>query len=576
MRFVIAIVLFVVAFVSVGFGIAQRTVLAGPSSVSRSVTVDGSAPLTMVRPAALHGHDGTQTVTVTGGKTIFVAAGRDTDVRAWIGSTDYNVVGWNTTKAAFTARTVDGTAKTAPSPAGSDLWVQEYTGSTELTRKINAPADVALLVAADGKAAAPSRISVTWPLDNSTPWSTPLVIGGIGVLVLGLLAFIWALVHARRSRGPRRKTPKTPRNPRPPQLKRAPERKQIDAPGRGRRRSTVLGLVAAGAVASVLLAGCSTTAAPAASPSATASPAAKLPPTAVTEQQLGIILQRVRTVVSAADTNRDATSLATRMDGPALALRTATYKIQAADSATPAPDPIPSGKVSIVLPQQTDTWPRAVFAVVQGAADAKTPPVALMLQQSAPRENYKVTYATALELDVPAVAPATIGSQRQPADNKIGILRPEQLAAAYGDTLINGDKSKYAEDFQTEGDKLAPAIGSSYKADKKSKLPATATIAYSNTPGTGETIAFGTNDSGQIVAVDDHDIETVTPTEAGASINPQGTAVKTLSGKDSSLKGYVSTYGLQLLFYVPPVSARGKKIQLLGFAQGLISASEVP
>ena len=35
-------------------------------------------------------------------------------------------------------------------------------------------------------------------------------------------------------------------------------------------------------------------------------------------------------------------------------------------------------------------------------------------------------------------------------------------------------------------------------------------------------------------------------------------------------------YGLQLLFYVPPVTDSNKKIQLLGFAQGLISATEVP
>ena len=38
LRFVIAIVLFLVAFVSIGYGIAQRTVLAGPSTFSSSVT----------------------------------------------------------------------------------------------------------------------------------------------------------------------------------------------------------------------------------------------------------------------------------------------------------------------------------------------------------------------------------------------------------------------------------------------------------------------------------------------------------------------------------------------------------
>jgi hypothetical protein len=572
-RFVIAIVLFVVAAATVGYGLAQRTILAGPSSVTHDVTVRGDAPLTLIEPASLHAHPGTQTVTIAGSKTVFLAAGRRNDVRAWIGSTSFADVGWSAKRLSFTQHSVTGKDRTAPSPAGSDLWLQESTGSTEITRKFDAPDDVALLVASNGKAGAPAKISITWPLDNSTPWSTPLVIGGMGVLLLGLLAFIWALVHARRRRGPRRKTPRTPRNPRPPQLRRGADRKAIEAPQRGRRRSAALGLVAVG-TATLLLAGC-TSAVP---PAVTTSPTPvgpKLQPTAVTAPQLDHILDRAAHTVQDADGKRDATLLATRMDGPALALRTANYKIRGADASAPAIPALPSGEVSIALPQQTKTWPRAVFAVVQSATDAKAAPVGMMLVQNSPRENYKITYAATLELDVPAVAPATVGAQRQAADNKIGILRPDQLAEAYGDTLINGDKSKYADDFQSAGDKLAAAIGPSYKASKKASLPATATIAYTNTAGPGETVAFGTNDSGQIVAVDDHDIETVTPTEAGAAVNPEG-LVKTLSGKAQTLKGITATYGLQLLFYVPPVSAKGKKIQLLGFAQGLIAASEVP
>jgi hypothetical protein len=572
-RFVIAIVLFVVAAATVGYGLAQRTILAGPSSVTHEVTVRGGAPLTLIEPASLHAHPGTQTVTIAGSKTVFLAAGRRNDVRAWIGTTSFADIGWSTKRLAFTQRAVTGEERTAPSPAGSDLWVQESTGSSEITRRFDAPDDVALLVASTGKKAAPARISITWPLDNSTPWSTPLVIGGMGVLILGLLAFIWALVHARRRRGPRRKTPRTPRNPRPPQLRRGADRKAIEPPQRGRRRSAALGLVAAGATASLLLAGCTSAVPPEATASSTpAGP--KLQPTAVTEPQLDHILDRVEHTVADADDKRDATLLATRMDGPALALRTANYKIRGASSTSPAVPALPTGRVSIALPQQTKTWPRAVFAVVQSATDAKAAPVGMMLVQNSPRENYKIVYATTLELDVPAVAPATVGAQRQAADNKIGILRPDQLAEAYGDTLINGDKSEYADDFQTTGDKLAAAIGASYKATKKSKLPATATILYTNEAGPGETIAFGTNDSGQIVAVEDRDTETVKPTETGAAVNPSG-EVKTLSGKAQSLKGITATYGLQLLFYVPPVSAKGKKIQLLGFAQGLIAASEV-
>ena len=180
-----------------------------------------------------------------------------------------------------------------------------------------------------------------------------------------------------------------------------------------------------------------------------------------------------------------------------------------------------------------------------------------------------------LELTVPDVAPPEIGAPILLNDNKLGILPPSALAAAYGSILIEGDASKQNAVFSATGDKLRTAVGYDFKQKQKADLPTTATIAYSNAPGSGETIAFGTNDSGQIVAVNLDDTEAVTPTEAGAAINPTA-SVKALSGKSSSVKGITATYGLQLLFYVPPVSKADAKIQLLGFAQGLVSAREVP
>jgi len=195
--------------------------------------------------------------------------------------------------------------------------------------------------------------------------------------------------------------------------------------------------------------------------------------------------------------------------------------------------------------------------------------------QQSPRENYKVDYLMTLELDMPDVAPASLGAARLPNDNKLGILAPSDLASAYGDILIKGDASKKNDLFSATGDKLRTVVGHDYKQKTASQLPSTAAIAFSNGPGKSDPIAFGTNDSGQIVAVDLDDRETVTPTEAGAAIDPFP-AAQALSGKTQSTKGIIATYGLQLLFYVPPVTDSNKKIQLLGFAQGLISATEVP
>jgi hypothetical protein len=582
LRFVIAIVLFLVAFVSIGYGIAQRTILAGPSSFSTSVTTSGDAPITLVDGATLHSFEGTQGLTVSGGSKVFIADGRTADVLAWVGKTDYNKISFNAKKQTLTSKVVLGSESTAPSPVGSDLWDQEYSGTSELIRRINVPDTATVIIMSDGKKPAPSEVSVTWPLDNSAPWSGPLIIAGIGALLLGLFAFLWALIHARRRRGPRRKQPRLPRNPKPPQLKRGRTGTQpaLAAPSKGRRRN----FVAAGVLLSATLAltGC-TAFGPAGGASSSATPsssstvpgAADLQAVAVTEPQLKHIVAQVVQTVTQADAKSDATLAATRLTGPALQLRTANYLIRAADNSIAALPSLPNGDVKIALPQQSDTWPRSVFAVIQDPADTKSAPVALMLVQTSPRENYKVEYLMTLELTVPAVAPAELGAPILLNDNKLGILPPSALAAAYGSILIEGDASKQNDLFSATGDKLRTAVGFDFKQKQKAALPTTATVTYSNAPGTGETIAFGTNDSGQIVAVNLDDSEKVTPTEAGAAINPTG-SVKALSGKSSSVKGITATFGFQLLFYVPPVSKADAKIQLLGFAQGLVSASEVP
>jgi hypothetical protein len=575
---VIAIVLFLLAFVSIGYGIAQRTILAGPASFTAAATIDSTAPITIIDGTSLRAFDGSQSLTVSGSSTVFIADGRADDVRAWVGETSYNRVSFSSKSQTLVSKLITGKESTALSPVGSDLWVDEFSGKTQLVRTINVPDTASVIIMSDGKKAAPSHVSITWPLDNSAPWSGPLIIGGIAALLAGLVAFLWALVHARRRSGPRRKPP---RNPKPPQLKRGRSGSQqaIEAPTRrGRRRNFVATSVILSGT--LLLSGCSllgSTAGGSATPTPTSTVpgAAGLQQVAVTEPQLKHIVANVIQTVGAADAKGDAKLAATRLAGPALQLRTASYTIHAADSAVPIVSSIPSWDVEVALPQQSNSWPRAVFAVIGKPSDKKAAPIGMMLVQQSPRENYKVQYLMTLEIDVPDVAPATLGAARLINDNKLGILAPSDLASAYGDILIKGDESKKNELFSATGDKLRTAVGHDYKAKTASQLPTTAKIAFTNGPGKYDPIAFGTNDSGQIVAVDLEDVETVTPTEVGAAINPFP-AAQALSGKTQSVKGIIATYGLQLLFYVPPVSGSGKKIELLGFAQGLVTATEVP
>lgn len=605
MRFVVAIVAFVLAAAAIGLGVAQRTVLAGPASVSSTV-VTGSAPLTIIDAATLNANAGTQSIEVSGDGDIVLAYGRTADVMAWVGEASFNEIGWDVDEQQLTTRVVAGSESAAelPSPVGSDLWLREFTGTDLLTRKINAPDGISVIIAvapaaaegteatdeaaetpaapADGEAgdeaadgpdvaSPPLDLSITWPLDNSAPASGPLVVGGIVLLLGGLAAFLWALVHARRGRGPRRSSPKLPKRPKPPQLK--PEKRRGGPPreleparaSSGRRRAFVAaGLLTAGVL---VLTGC--TSGPQPQPITTETPPGGTQPVAVTTGQFERILTEVAGVVADADEARDAALAGERLTGPALALRTANYAIRGADSAFSPLAAIPSETVPVMLPESTDTWPRRVFAIARAEG---VQAVGLTLIQESPRENYKVAYAVTLIATVPDVAPAELGASALPPGNNLGLLAPDELAAAYGDLLQKGAESEFAELF-TPDDGLQQAIGADYKAKRASELPASASIVFSNAPGEQDPVAFLTNDSGQIVSVELEEVETVTPVEAGAAVNPSG-QVKALSGKAQSTRGIIATYGVQLLFYVPPVSATDQQIVLLGYAQGLTDAVE--
>ncbi|MEB0303460.1 hypothetical protein, partial [Mucilaginibacter sp. 5C4] len=84
-------------------------------------------------------------------------------------------------------------------------------------------------------------VSITWPVDNSTPWAGPLIMGGAILALVGLILYLWALLHLRRSHGPRRNLPKGPRMPR---LPRAPRPKSIKASEITGRRSIGRSLIA--------------------------------------------------------------------------------------------------------------------------------------------------------------------------------------------------------------------------------------------------------------------------------------------------------------------------------------------
>ena len=589
MRFIIAAVVVVLAALMVALGFAQRTVFAPPSTVASSVTTSGT-PYTIVTADALHGHDGRQTVRVSGDGAAFAAYGTADDVEAFVGDAPHDVVSWDDEAGELTSRAVQGSGQ-AVDPAGSDLWYREYSGA-DLTFTVDVPDDVSLLVAADGTAAAPEDVDVTWPLSTSTPAAGPLIVGGLVLLLVGVGLYVWALRHHRRLRGPRRRGDD---GGRPPRASRRATRRALAgsgpgaAPGRGPRRGrggrARVAAVPVLVVGALALTGCtadywpSSPPAPAGTtgPAATATPepGSELQPPVLTSNQAGRVVERIAATAAEADAALDPALAATRFTGPALQQREATYSIRAKDAAVAGPPAVPTGRVTLTLPQQTDSWPRTAFVVVQGD-DASVAPVALTLVQESARDPYKVRYLTSLEAQatLPTVAPASVGAARLAPDVKLLTLQPDQLAEAYGDVLRNGDESQYASLFQAEGDSLREKIGKPYKDAKRASLPTTATIDYASVPGSDPAVAFATNDAGALVSVSLDEVETVKPAAAGAEVNPAG-QVKTLLGIEKSTKGVEATYGVQLLFSVPPVGS-DDKIVLLGFSQSLVSAKELP
>ena len=608
MRFVLAIVAFVLAAVMIVLGIAQRTILLEPAFSSLTSTATGETLYTVIDPSALAASPGSQTINVRGEGPIFLAYGRSEDVAAWIGDDAYATVALSEKTGELTSTVTtavepdtdddssdepvaaDAAEPLIVNPAGSDLWLEEVSDTDSLTTTQTLPEGISVLVASDGVEPAPANIRLSWASDNSTPWAGPLLAGGALLLLFGLVLYLLALLHLRRSRRPRRNVPRGPRLPRLPRAPRpkAIKASQITSSRRGiARRTAILPMIL---VSGLALSGCSAdlwpdfsattteTATPTPTPVSTDSveAAAELAPPAVTVPQLEIIMGEISLLTADADATLNADTLATRFTGPALEQRLANYAIRAVDATVPPLLALPGAPLTFTLPQQTNSWPRVVMTVIQNETDAEIPPTAIILQQESPRANYLIEYAFQLEpaARVPEVAPALIGAPAIAPDNKLLLLPPNELAAAYADVLLQGAASPSVDLFEDEVDAFRAQFDAS-RADRQATLPATASIEFGTAAGDGSTVALATNDSGSIVAVSVNETEIVKPINDGATVSPSGAASKALSGISSSSKGILNTYSDQLLFYVPTAGS-SDKIILLGFAQGLTQSAELP
>ncbi|MCZ4301153.1 glycosyl transferase [Microbacterium oxydans] len=463
MRFVWAVVAFVLAAVLIGAGIAQRTIFMGPDSQQTQVEIDEPAPFVLLDGDVLRTNPGAQKLIVRGQGDIFSSYGRTADMEAWLADSDYNRVtvddeGELSVEHVTAPEDPDSTdagedagdgATEEPvgrDPRGSDLWLDSFEDENLLTvDKIQLPEGTSTLIAYDGTLDAPDQITVSWPLDTKTPLAGPLMVAGGIVLLIGLILYVLGIRHQRRGRGPRRKGPGPLPATEPIDVAALPpaERAALEAgndtsesqtsvdgasddgtedaeivddhkgtdsknamrAARPMRRRRMLALPALGLTA-VLAAGCSADSWPqfdGASASPSPSPTVIAPenqkPPAVTESQAKRILQSASETVAEADSALDLDLATTRLDGPALAARTTEYALRSKIADMALPAAIPTDDFEVVLPEATDRWPRTVLMLSKSTGDDTVPPVLLMMTQADPWSNYRISNMAEMSAD---------------------------------------------------------------------------------------------------------------------------------------------------------------------------------
>lgn len=586
MRFIVSVILFGVAVVMVGAGLLIHTVFSPPSTTSQSVTIADPAPITVIDTTSLNRISSTQTISVVGGSSgtiykenvgsaptavaasserIVMAWGRQGDALAYIGNVPYQSITANGVDGELTVQKFTGTEIATPDPFGSDLWVEQFEGEKTLSHDVTAPRGNLIVIATDGALPSPKAITITWQMDVDKSVPTSLFYGGLGVaLVGGIFYYLGWLADRRKHRHRQGRMPKAPRPPkwRPGRRPPAPRRRH------GRR---ALPFVALALTVPVMLSGCSVFPNIVVEPV----PVVKTSPrgVAVTAEQFDRILGEVVATLATADEQRAENIAATRLDGAALRFRAAQYKIRAQSKNQGEPFAIPSGKVRLLLPQKTNSWPRSVFAVIDDSATPDSPSVAVVLTQQSPRENYKLHYSVALEpgAKIPSVSSPESGAAVLYGDTELLSVTPAVAVEHYGDLLILGKKSEFVGDF--DGDSLQTQIGAPSKSKRAKELGRTAKFSWKDSMTEDVPLVFATAEAGALVAVTLQESEIVRPAIAGAAITATG-AVKILAGITSSMQGIEANYQYQLLFYVPSLGST-EKIRLLGYSYALTSARKL-
>lgn len=574
MRFFYAIAALLASVLLFVASLVIRNFFSAPDTLTQSYTVTAQGPVTVIDAKELRRISGSQTVVVSNPAegqdipSVTIAWGRTEDVMAWVGSASYQSLSVAKNSGKLSETDVSGIEPTVPDPRGSDLWIQEWNGDGQASAELSLRKGNSVVIVGDGTQPAPNSITVIWKLDVDRTIPTILLYLAAVTGLAGLVLLVIALWRERRQR--RHRQGRMPKSPKPPRWR--PKRGSLfGGQGSSRRRGRrFAGMVAGALIIPVVLTGCSTEGTPQQTP--TPVPTGDFPFVAVTSQQFQNILADVVTTIEGADSKKAENLAAERLGGAALRFRASTYRVKAANKKLGTLFDIPNGTVSLLLPQQTEGWPRTVFAIVDDTINEDAPSIALVLTQDGPRSNYLVQYTFALEPGVvmPEVPSAEYGTAVLPADTELLSATPAQVAKQYGDVLLNGKNSAFASVF--DPDTLQEQIGAEAKVARAKELKGTARFSWVESMTEDIPVVIATSDAGALVALTINEAETVKPAKAGSGISTEG-AVRILSGRASSFRGITAHYQYQLLLHVPAIGS-SDTIRLLGYSYALVSAQE--
>jgi len=569
MRFLTAAILFVVSAALLLTGIAERTIWHPPASISRVINLGVSAPFVILNHSVLAMNEGNPTLHVSSDRFSFVAVGRQSDVKAWVGNSnhsDVTAVG-SGVGAHIIANKANGSAVVA-NPANSDLWREQVSAAGDVSLKINSDQRAAVLVASNGFEKAPGRLELVWPIIFDPTPSRVLLIAGTVFLVASVIVNWWAWYQMRKERGPRRKTPKAPQGPK---LRRS-KRSKSAAPVKGRRSARNFTALVSGGLILATLTGCAYV-----DPQATATPtkgSVIQQPPVVSMSQLRRIVSAISSEVATADAARDPKLLQGRVAGPAMAARSAYYQLQKASKKVADLPPIATAQINLALPAASQEWPRTVMAITStGSSD--TLPQMLVLQQASPREQYKLWYDIDMlpGVKLPAVNTVETGAIPVAPDSLFLKIAPNALPSRFGDLLDLGTSSQSAMMFNVANDEYYQQISASLKSQQQTL--ANATIKVTHSLGDPNVLSLATVDSGALVAVYMSDTYVIKPKDRTQAVAVSGNE-KLLLGSAGSATGIKSTYGSMLLFYVPANSSTTKdRIVTLGATPVLIKVASL-